>query len=409
MKKIFTLFFLCIFILPLFAQNSGVTVVAPNGGENWLIGCPETIQWITATPVAVKIELFKNGTFYLTIANQVPATQNSYSWTPTYTVTPGNTYKVKVTCLNSSAGYDFSNANFSINTGAITVTTPNGGEVWLYGTTHLILWNDNLCENVRIELWKAGTLFSLLSASTPSTGSFAWAITNAIPAGNDYKIKIMSTLLNSGTTSMVFDFSDNNFTIGTSNNCVITVTSPNGGEAWARGTTHIITWQDNITYPVRIELWKGGVYHSLITASTPSTGAFYWAIPATIPSGNNYKVKILALNTNSSSYCYDFSDNNFSVVGSNSGGLKAAETDFNLYPNPCKDDLNIKVPREVGSGISIKIMNVTGKIMIDETIREDPGNQDIKINTTLIPDGFYILLIRQDQEIVYKKSIIVNH
>ena len=408
MKKFFILSFLWILILPLFAQNTTVTVVTPNGGENWLIGCPNTIQWITATLVPVKIELFKSGSFYMTIAIQVPAGQNSYSWTAPYSVISGNTFKVKITCLTSSAGFDFSNADFSINLGSITVTSPNGGEAWLYGTTHLILWNDNICENVRIELWKSGTFFSLLTSSTPSTGSFPWAITNSIPAGSDYKIKIMSTAVNAGTTNMVFDFSNNFFTIGTASTCFVTVTSPNGAEAWAKGTTHFITWQSNVTYSLRIELWKGGVLNSTITQTTPNTGSFAWAIPSTVPGGNDYKVKIVALSTNSSNLCYDFSDNYFNIISTNSGGIKSVENEFNLYPNPCNDILNIKIGNS-GLQASIKIMNVTGKVIVDQIIRENTQNEEIKINTLAIADGFYILLIRQNQEIVYKKSIIIKH
>ena len=223
--------------------------------------------------------IIQSRSFYLTICNQVPATQNSYSWTPPYGVVTGNDFKVKVTCLtNSSPGFDFSNANFSINLGTITVVSPNGGETWQIGSTHQILWNDNICENVRIELWKGGNLNTVITASTPSTGLYTWAIpsNNTIVPGNDYKIKIQSVAVNSNTTNIVYDFSDNNFTI--SQGYFITVTSPNGGEIWLRGTTHIITWIDNIPDNVRIELWKGGVIIPLfplqLRETDPVIGSF---------------------------------------------------------------------------------------------------------------------------------------
>ena len=409
MKKVFFFGILFCLTLPIFAQNSAVVVITPNGGENWQIGCPNTIQWITATPVTVKIELFKNGVFYMTIASQVPSTQSSYSWTPPYTVSHGNTFKVKITCLTSSSGFDFSNANFSINLGTITVTSPNGGEVWLYGTTHLITWNDNVCENVRIELWKSGSFFSLLTASTLSNGSFPWAITNSIPSGSDYKIKILSCAINSSSATLVYDFSDAFFTIGTSNSCYINVVSPNGGEGWAKGTTHNITWQDNTPYQVRIELWKGGVYNSLITSSTPSTGSFPWAIPMTIAAGTDYKIKIIALITATSTSCYDFSENNFLIIGSNTGNFKFSEIGFNLYPNPCSEVLNVKIPGSITLPFTFKIMNVTGTTVFEEIVQDNSQNEDFKINTTTIADGFYIFLVKQDQEIVYKKTVIIRH
>ncbi|MEI7850149.1 MAG: Ser-Thr-rich GPI-anchored membrane family protein [Chloroflexota bacterium] len=409
MKKMYILCLLCVFMLPVYANNAAIIVMTPNGGENWLMGCPQTIQWITAAPMPVKIELFRNGSFYLTIANQVPASQNSFSWTPLYSITPGNTFKIKISSLTSSSGSDFSDGNFSISKGTLTVTSPNGGEAWLYGTTHMILWNDNLCENVRIELWKGGSYFSLLTASTPSTGSFPWAIVNSIPAGSDYKIKIMSTALVAASTNLVYDFSDNNFTIGTANPCFVAITSPNGGEIWAKGTTHLITWQENMTFPVKIELWKGGIYKSLIVASTPGTGTYFWAIPMTIASGNDYKIKIMVISSAASYTCYDFSDNNFIIPGSGATGLKSSESDFHVFPNPCNDILNVKLPCDPVTNTSLMIMNVTGKKALDQHIIEYHQSEGLTINTTDIADGFYILIIRQDEEIIYKRPLVIKH
>jgi len=309
MKKIYPYFLLLLIALPVIAQSS-VMVITPNGGENWIIGCPNTIQWISSTPVTVKIELYKNGVFYMTICNQVPATQNSYIWTPPYSVIPGNTFKVKVTCLSgNTSGYDFSNANFSINLGTITVVSPNGGEIWQIGSTYQILWTDNICENVRIELWKGGILNTVISASTPSTGLFTWTIpnTNTIVPGNDYKIKIQSVAMNSGSTNIVYDFSDANFTINTG---CITVLVPNGGENWIAGNSYAIAWIDCVSENVRIELWKGGMYNSLICNSGPANGTFLWTIPAATVAGNDYKVKVIGL---TSSGNFDFSDNNFTI------------------------------------------------------------------------------------------------
>ncbi len=409
-----------------FSQTNPV-VVAPNGGENWIIGCPYLIQWIASnTSGTVKIELYRNDVFNMTICSQVPPGMNSYSWIPPINIIPGNTFKVKITSLTSAASFDFSDGYFSINNGNITVNSPNGGEVWVKGTTHPILWTDNICDNVRIELWKGGVFNSLIAASVPSNGSFNWVVPNTatmIP-GNDYKIKVMSVSGAAGTTSLVYDFSDNPFTISAGQNtafitlvtpnggenwimgcpyviqwitaavspgpvllelfkndvfCMnicsqvpagqnvftwipafslipgntykvkatlltspggfdfsntsfsintgsITVNSPNGGEVWVKGTMHPILWADNICDNVRIELWKGGVYNSLIAASVPSNGSFNWVVPNTttmIP-GNDYKVKVMSLPgaAGTSSLVSDFSDNLFTIAaGQNTAAI----------------------------------------------------------------------------------------
>ena len=504
MKKLYIALMAIILTIPLFAQNTGVTVIAPNGGENWITGCPYTIQWIVAAPVPVKIELFSNGVFYMTICSQVPANTNSYVWTPPYSVTPANTYKVKITTLTTTVPYyDFSNNNFSIALGTITVASPNGGEIWMKGTTHQILWTDNICENVRIELWKGGVFNSLIAASTPSTGLFTWIIPNitTLIPGNDFKVKIIGLGLNSGTTSLINDFSDGNFTIaeqgiivivpnggelwytggtytiswidnvpenvrielwkggvfqyvispsasgpyswtitaatvaGTdykvkvialtsaankfdfsdnnfsiSSGCFITVTSPNGGETWVKGSTHIITWLDNITYNVRIELWKGGIFNSLINASAPSTGSCYWAIPATQQSGSDYKVRISALSNTGTVTCLDFSDNNFSIVGSNitPTAYKLAGSEMKIYPNPCNDILQVNLGDLSVLPVSLEIMNITGKLTLRHDI-ESSSNDGITLNTSGLSDGYYLFIIRKGSEVIFRNSLIVKH
>jgi hypothetical protein len=508
MKKISFSFLLLVLSLPLFSQNSMVTVITPNGGENWTIGCPYAVQWVSATPTPVKIELYKNGVFCLTICSQVPAGMSTYTWIPPYTLAAANTYKVKVTCLTNIAGFDFSNNEFSINPGNITVVSPNGGETWQKGSTHQILWTDNVCENVRIELWKGGVYNSLITPSTPSIGNFTWAIpnNNTLVPGNDYKIKIM-VQNNSATTNTVYDFSDANFTIGSpqcltllvpnggevwftgssyqiswiacfsgnirielwkggifnslicasatgpytwtipaatvpgnnyrikiigvnsSNTNVdlsdadftinqgsfIIVTSPNGGEAWVRGTTHFLTWQDNIPQDVRIELWKGGVLNSVINPMTPSNGSCYWAIPITQAGGTDYKVKILAIGNSGTTSIFDFSDNNFSILSSNAGPntqkpvlQSLSGTGIKAYPNPCNNFLHVETGEETGFTGSIEMMNVMGKTVLKQDVRENPTSV-MDIATTQLTEGFYILLVRKDNEIVFKSSLIIRH
>lgn len=94
----------------------------------------------------------------------------------------------------------------------------------------------------------------------------------------------------------------------------LTITYPNSGEIFYKGTTIIITWTSSNVFPpsVRLELWKGGAFLSVINASTPNTGSCYWAIPSTVPNGNDYKVKILPTTNN---IPFDFSDNNFTITG----------------------------------------------------------------------------------------------
>jgi hypothetical protein len=90
----------------------------------------------------------------------------------------------------------------------ITVTSPNGGESWAAGSQQFIAWNDNIAENVMIELYKGGSLHSVISTSTGSDGSKTWDIPAGTTPASNYTIKITS--INDGN---ITDVSDGVFTI----------------------------------------------------------------------------------------------------------------------------------------------------------------------------------------------------
>ena len=96
----------------------------------------------------------------------------------------------------------------------ITVTSPNGGEVWRKNTTYTIRWNysENPGTNVKIELLRGGVLSRTITNSTSigsnGSGSYNWRILNSQTAGTNYTIRITST-----TNSNYKDTSNANFTI----------------------------------------------------------------------------------------------------------------------------------------------------------------------------------------------------
>jgi hypothetical protein len=73
----------------------------------------------------------------------------------------------------------------------------------------------------------------------------------------------------------------------------ITVTSPNGGETWAAGSTHAITWtQTGLTGSVTIDLYKGGVFQKPLGTAGATAGTFSWTIVSTEIAGIDYRVLV---------------------------------------------------------------------------------------------------------------------
>jgi hypothetical protein len=91
-------------------------------------------------------------------------------------------------------------------TGDITVLSPNGGENWLAGTSNTITWTSTVSDDVKIELYKGGSIFYTIANSISNNGSYLWTLPDTLPSGNDFKVKITSVL-----DSSITDYSDSGF------------------------------------------------------------------------------------------------------------------------------------------------------------------------------------------------------
>ena len=97
-----------------------ITVVSPNGGETWLVGSTQSVQWSYTGNIGgyVKVELLKGGVVTRTIASfaSVGSGGNgSYNWKIPSNQTLGSDYKIRLTSRKNRAYTDTSNNDFSIN------------------------------------------------------------------------------------------------------------------------------------------------------------------------------------------------------------------------------------------------------------------------------------------------------
>ncbi|MDQ1352700.1 MAG: trimeric autotransporter adhesin, partial [Acidobacteriota bacterium] len=95
----------------------------------------------------------------------------------------------------------------------------------------------------------------------------------------------------------------------------IKLTSPNGGETWNPQGSYDITWRSGGIDNIRIELYKGTVLKTVICASAPAgIGKYTWTIPANIPQGTKYKIKISSVDVGLN--LSDISNDYFTIAGS---------------------------------------------------------------------------------------------
>jgi len=105
----------------------------------------------------------------------------------------------------------------------------------------------------------------------------------------------------------------------------IRVLSPNGGEKWVKGNNYLIKLEvqspSSSAYDIvcvsigktTIDLYKGGELYKEITQNFSLKDNYFWKIPADIPTGNDYKIKISTI-VPPCGIIFDTSDNYFSIT-----------------------------------------------------------------------------------------------
>jgi hypothetical protein len=285
------------------------TITSPNGGENWEAGSSHPITWTgTGSVDNVNIEYTTdNGASWETIDSSA-VNNGSRNWTVPGTIS--ESCLVRISESNKDGGpADASDAVFSIITASsptLAVTSPNGGEHLITGSTHAITWTGTgNVENVKIEYsLDNGNDWVGIIASTVNTGSYDWAVPDTV--SDNCLVRVGDSDGDPADASnAVFSIASPSF---------ITITSPNGGETLEAGSSHPITWTGTGTpEEVKIEYsTDNGTSWTTIVTAAPNNGAnnsYNWTIPGT-PSGDCL-VRISGIDADEGES--DISDTSFSI------------------------------------------------------------------------------------------------
>ncbi len=90
-------------------------------------------------------------------------------------------------------------------TASVTVTSPNGGESWLGGSSHAITWTATGVTNVKLEYTLDGSTWSILTSSTAaSTGSYTWTVPSSATTAAKVRVSDASNSALSDTSNAAF-------------------------------------------------------------------------------------------------------------------------------------------------------------------------------------------------------------
>jgi len=262
----------------------------PAANSHWIPGQTMNITWTTNFAGNVRIKLTRldnwNPADTLIIAASTP-NDGSYSWLIPENINPGVLYTMEIKSLQHP--HIYTGAAFFAIRKVLDITAPVSQSIVERGKNFLIKWVDNFPENVKIYLFRTGTLVDVISGNTQSDGSHSWFVSNYLQTGGGYQIKIESMLDASLCDwSNYFAITDPEF---------INVISPLPNAAWERGQTYTIDWTHNVSNFVKIELLDCRTSPPVVTIIEnliyKPIGGYQWNIPASTSPGNLYKIRIL--------------------------------------------------------------------------------------------------------------------
>ena len=327
-------------------ESPAVTVISPNGGENFSIGKSETIKWTSTNVNNVKIEYSINGGTNWTLITSSFQSIGSFAWTVPNA--PSNICKIRITDTSRPEVSDVSDTLFTITSAPkITVLNPNGGDTLKNNSNYEIKWSSSNVSNVRIEYsLNNGVDWIVVEDSYPSTGSYGWIVPNV--SSSLCKVRITDI-----ADQAISDESNNTFMIISAP--YIKVNSPNGGEKWEIGKSYNISWTSNNVDKVKLEysVNNGNTWSSIVN-STSSTGAYLWTVPANPSVQAKVRITDVTKSTNS-----DVSDSLFSIVyspkisilGPGNGEVLKVGSYYNLTWTS-NNVANVKLEYSINNGVS---------------------------------------------------------
>ena len=184
--------------------------------------------------------------------------------------TPNTSYYYRVRTDNDAGSSDWATGSFKSVVPFITVTAPNGGEMWRRGLKDFVQWQANIGENVVVDLYKAGVYVSTIT-NTPNSGAFQWQVGLSLVPGNDYTVRITSS-----TNSALFATSAAPFSIDmpyidplslailSNGQFSFNIVAPGASQVSVYDSTNLVNWQLLQVVPVT---------NSLSTATFTDTAA----------------------------------------------------------------------------------------------------------------------------------------
>jgi len=145
----------------------------------------------------------------------------------------------------------------------------------------------------------------------------------------------------------------------------------------------------------------------LVLAGNASQTFTVTFMPTTAPSTNVASVVITSDDTDESTYNFMIEGKGLLDVGITT--LSKAQSFVSLYPNPAKDEANIRLTLSDNALVNITVYDIQGKVVINTFEKElEKGERELVLNTSSLKNGEYFVKVVSGNKINTIK-LVVSH
>lgn len=229
-----------------------------------------------------------------------------------------------------------------------------------------------------------GTLACQFGLWAPYTRYGCWGLTDdPFNPDRNFKFKAARTLCGDVTNSMTIPLAP------AAPSCLTVTTSSS--------TSKELKWTDNATSEDGFEIWSRdsttNVWKYYSTVGPNKTMATF-----THTAGKAHEFRIRA---------YNFSQwSAYNNCNLNIRNITNGELNFQIYPNPFANEINIYFDASTSENINLSISNVLSQELLSLNIIAEQGENTFKLNTTAFSNGIYFVKIQNGEGKYFVKKIV---
>jgi photosystem II stability/assembly factor-like uncharacterized protein len=389
-----------------------LTVISPNGGENWSYNSVRNITWSAGNIPNVKIDFRTSpGNPWQTIAASVQGSLGTYAWTVPNA--PTTQARVRISDALDLSPVDSSNADFLITVASISATGPlTFGNVGVGQT-----------RSDTIRITNSGTGPLVVTSVTTGTSRFAPGRTSfTIAPGSSDTLSVTFAPTAAQTYTDTLQINSNavggplQVPLNGSGSFIasVSVLSPNGGEVWQVGSVHSIVWSSLLVADLNLyyKSVPGNNWLSIAANVPAASGSFAWTVPNAAGSA------LVRVVSSSDSTILDESNSPFVIQPPTSvvelGSIPTAYELAQNYPNPFNPTTQIVYGLPRDGHVTMTVYNALGQEIARLLDRNQPaGRYALQFAATDakgvgLSTGIYYYSLQAGEFVDIKKMLLVK-